>query len=527
MRWFDAYDGPWTRDEAAHLGRRAGFGRRPDELTRMVEWGLDRTVDGIVDYPVVDEELEAEIAALPEILAVDRNGQEKPVGSIKVPFYEWDLQNHWIFRMIRTRHPLQQQLQLFMHDHLVSDWQKVWATITDADVRGPTGFNRGALNPWTQKIVGRQYRLLRDASHGPYRALLRAVLRDPAMLIYLDNRINTKEKPQENFARELLELFTMGVGNYTEHDVREIARALTGEALNEREADHWPFEYEFQADRHDGEVKTVFGKEVRSDMPGGEADRIIDLILDHVSGAPISPAHARVPAAALHLAWKFLGWFVFESIPIDHPAVEELGAFFYETRVDGDNYQVREVLRKIFKSRFFHDESYRYRMVKHPMDYMVMAARNVELDEFACVTRWPLNKMGVPVWTAEMGMRLYGAPNVSGWEHGRAWINSGNLIARFNLAGGMSGADFMTPAYCDRLIAQGHVDSESDTEGIVEYFRARLLQAELRPAEKQSLDAMVAAIGASPSEADPSTVFQRRVRACFHVMMTFPRYQLK
>ncbi|MBI2481101.1 MAG: DUF1800 family protein, partial [Planctomycetia bacterium] len=179
MALLDVYSGPWTLNAAAHLGRRAGFGRRPDELQAMLDAGLDATVDAIVDYPAEDLALESQIAALPDILTLDKNGDVKAVGSMKVPYFEWDLQNNWIYRMIHTSSPLQQQLQLFMHDHLVSDWQKVWATITDVDVRAPNGFNRGALNPWTQKIVGRQYKLLREASNGPYRVLLRNILRDP------------------------------------------------------------------------------------------------------------------------------------------------------------------------------------------------------------------------------------------------------------------------------------------------------------------------------------------------------------
>ena len=525
MALLDPYTGPWTLDEAAHLGRRAGFGRRPDELKAIVDAGMDPTVDAIVDYPIVDSALEAQITAAPDILTLDRNGNVKQVGSMKVPYYEWDLQNNWIYRMIHTNNPLQQQLQLFFHDHLVSDWQKVWATITDVNVRKPGGFNRGALNPWTQKIVGRQYKLLRETGNGHYRAMLRNIMRDPAMLIYLDNRINSKEKPQENFARELMELFSMGVGNYTENDVREIARALTGEHLNEREEDQWPFEYEFVADKHDNRTKTVFGKKVFSTTPGEEANQIIDLILDEVTGADISQAHSRLPATALYMSWKFLNWFVLETTPIDHPAVEELGEFFYNTQADGDNYSVRELLRKIFKSQFFYGQAHRYAMYKHPMDYMVMAARNIELEEFSYETKWPGNKVNVPVWTTEMGMQLFGAPNVSGWTHRRAWINSGNLIARFNLANNMSSVDYMTDEYCDNLIASGHVDSQTDTAGIIEFFRARLLQTDLRPREMAALEDLMAAVATNARE--PSNVYRRQVRGCFHVMMTLPGYQLK
>ncbi|MDP6553734.1 MAG: DUF1800 family protein [Pirellulaceae bacterium] len=525
MALLDPYTGPWTLDEAAHLGRRAGFGRRPDELKKAVDAGVDAAVDAVVDYPIVDSALDTKFAGLPDTFTTLRNGEIKKNGGIKNPFYEWDLQNNWFFRMIHTNHPLQQQLHLFFHDHFVSDWQKVWATITDVDVRAPGGSNRGALTPWTQKIVSSQYKLLREAGKGPFRALLRKITRDPAMLIYLDNRINTKEKPQENFARELMELFSMGVGNYSEDDVREISRAMTGEHLNEREEDQWPFEYEFAADKHDDGVKTVFGKEVYSKTAGEEANQIIDLILDQVSSADISPAHSRLPATALYMSWKFLNWFVLETIPIDHPVVEQLGEHFYDTQADGDNYSVGELLRKIFKSQFFYDRAHRYAMYKHPMDYMIMAARNIELNEFSLETKWPARKNKVPVWTSEMGMQLFGAPNVSGWTHGRSWINSGNLIARFNLANNMSSNYYMTDQYCDDLITKGHVDSLTDTAGIIEFFRARLLQTDLRPEETAALEDLMAAVAAKPRQ--QSNVYRSQVRGCFHVMMTFPRYQMK
>ncbi|MBI2480467.1 MAG: DUF1800 family protein, partial [Planctomycetia bacterium] len=215
------------------------------------------------------------------------------------------------------------------------------------------------------------------------------------------------------------------------------------------------------------------------------------------------------------LSWKFLNWFVLETIPIDHPVVAELGEHFCETPAEGDNYNVRELLRKIFKSQFFYDNAHRYRMYKHPMDYMVMAARNIELNDFSYVAKWPLSKMGAPVWTAEMGMQLFGPPNVSGWSYGRAWINSGNLIARFNLANSMSSRDFMTDEYCDGLIAKGYVASEKDTAGIIEFFRARLLQTDLRPEELVALNDLITTVAAAQT-GEPGSPYQRQVRGCFH-----------
>jgi hypothetical protein len=147
------------------------------------------------------------------------------------------------------------------------------------------------------------------------------------------------------------------------------------------------------------------------------------------------------------------------------------------------------------------------------------------LNEFSYVTKWPTNKTHVPVWTSEMGMQLFAAPNVSGWTHGRAWINSGNLIARFNLANSMSSRDYMTDEYCDNLITSGHVDSRADTAGIIEFFRARLLQTDWRPGEVAALEDFMATVATHARE--PSNVYRRQARGCFHVMMTLPRYQLK
>jgi uncharacterized protein (DUF1800 family) len=341
------------------------------------------------------------------------------------------------------------------------------------------------------------------------------------MLVYLDNRLNTKEKPQENFARELMELFSMGVGNYTEEDVREIARALTGETLNERPEEQWPFTYEFDASKHDTGPKTVFGQTIQSAVPGEEANQVIDLIMDRVSNAPISAAHSRLPATSIYMSWKFIKWFVLETIPIDHSAVEELAEFFYANQAEGDNYNVRETLRRLLKSQFFFDTAHRSRMYKHPMDYMIMAARNLELDKWLYETEWAHNKVRIPVWAAAMGMQLLGAPNVSGWKHGREWINTGNLISRFNLANNMSDSRYMTDAWCDNLIANGHVDNAGDHAGIIEFFRARLIQQRLPFETATALSDFLNGVAGNGGG------FHRKVRGCFHIMMTSPQYQMK
>lgn len=523
MALLDPYTGPWTSDEAAHLARRAGFGARPSELPSMVAAGMSDSVDALVDYDPLDAALEALIDSLPT---------EGDLGRVKNPDRDNYLQGWWLYRMVHTSQPLQEQFTLFLHDHFVLEWTKVAKGVSNRVNLGNDGTDPGqrctggTLPPDSARkrrtitrLLRDQNELLRTAGHGPFRQTLRSITRDPAMLIYLDNRTNKKNRPQENYAREIMELFSMGVNNYSEDDVREVARAFTGETINRACEDDYPYDYVFNSSIHDTGFKSVFAEPPFNFTSDGEdTNHVIDLLLDRVSNSGITPAHSVLPATSLYVAWKFITWFVDETIGIDHPAVPELADFFRSTVAMGDIYNVRETLRRLFKSQLFFDPAYRYNMYKHPADFAVMALRNLEIEESSYTgnARKALE---------QMGMRLFSPPNVAGWNHGKAWINSSNQISRFNYADRLSGSGRMTNAYVDDLITAGHLADQQDHAGMIEYFRARLIQAPLRPEETTALNDFLQ--GVETASGSANSRYRRKVRGLAHIVMSLPRYQLK
>jgi uncharacterized protein (DUF1800 family) len=524
VAYLDPFTGPWTSKEAGHLARRTGFGATPTELASMVSAGMSSAVDTRVDYTPTDTALDTLISGLPSTTDNDQ---------IKSPTQSQHLEGWWIYRMVHSNQPLQQQFALFLHDTLCSEYGKLSNTVSTSSNDGNDGSQVGqvclvasgglAPDPDRQrKIV---LRLLRDQNaiftsqgHLGYINLLKTITRDPAMLIYLDNRLNVKGKAQENYAREVMELFSMGVGNYTEQDVREIARAFTGETIRTSCSLNWPYDYTYDSTKHDTLSKTVFSVTFNNAAAGADTNQVIDLITSRISNSGITPAHQTLPATSIYMAWKFVTWFVSESIPMSHAAVVELATFFYNnTTPNGYRYDVRETLRKLFKSQFFYDNAYYYKMYKHPPDYMVSALRNLGIDDTS-YTGTAYSRL------RSMGMRLFQPPNVAGWNHGRAWINSGNLIARFNYADRISTSTLLTDAYVDNLITSGAVVNTNDNAGILNYLSQRLLQDALTPEETAPFTTFFNSITTGTAT---QTQYRRKVRGAAHLMMTMPRYQLK
>ncbi len=522
MALLDRYTGPWTEKEAAHLARRAGFGATPAELTNLVAMGLDAAVSSFVDFSPNATAMEAILAALPN--------DTSDKGNLR----NWTQRQHfegwWLYRMAKTDQPMQEQLALFLHDTLVSDFPKTTTGFSSLINLGNDGSTPGQIcttgtlppdsnrqRKETMRLLSNQLRLFRESGALSYRELVRSVTRDPAMLLYLDNYLNTKTKPQENYGREVMELFSMGVGNYSENDVKEVSKALTGETVVTSCALNFPYTHTFNAATHDTGTKTVFGVSFNNAAPGADTDFVIDLIFDRISGAAITPAHSTLPAASIYISWSLLRWFLNDGITLGDPAVVEAAAIFNATSTNGYRYDVRELLRTLLSSQVFYDPANYYNMVKRPPDFAVMALRSLAIDE----SSW---SSGLPNAVTAMGMRLYGAPNVAGWDHGRAWIDSGTVRARFHYADRLSGSTRFTDAMCDALITNGFVASISDNAGIVEYFRARLIQEALRPEELAELSAFMTGVDAgAPSQSR----FRRKVRGVLHLMMCLPRYQLK
>ena len=343
------------RLQIGHLLRRAGFGAGPGELETFIDMGVADTVDYLIDYRSVDD-----------------SALEERLGSLDLDLENLgDLQRWAMLRMIYTKRQLQEKMVLFWHGMLTSAFKKVG--------RGPYMLN--------------QDQLFREQALGNYPVLLKAVSRDPAMLIWLDSRVNKKSAPNENFARELMELFSMGPGPYTEKDVRESARAFTGSLLRRKV-------YEFAPSLHDNGVKTFLGN-----SGNFNGDDIIDLIMEH-------------PATSPFISRKLFSFFAYDDP--DAETVTQLAAEF-----TAGGFSVEKLVRRILTSpEFYSDRAYRTK-IKSPPELVASAIRTLGIET---------DGRGLNGLTARMGMILFNPFDVSGWPGGPAWINSSTLLQRINFA---------------------------------------------------------------------------------------------
>jgi len=375
----------WDRSKAAQLLRRAGFGGTPGEVDRLFALGVNGAVDWLVEYraipyepapPPVDPLLLEPLDRF-ELRAMTPEQREQYLGqrrrAERRTFEEVRL--WWIERMVESPRPLEEKMTLFWHGHFTSGMREV-------------------LNALFMK---EQNEFLRRRALDNFRELLRGISRDRAMLVYLDGRNNVKAQPNENYARELLELFTLGVGNYTEADVKAAARAFTG----------WTFDqhgFVFRWRQHDGGIKTFLGRTGRWD-----GDDIIDIILEQ-------------PACARFLAGKLLEFFCRPDPP--RALVERLAR---EIRVQ--KYELKPVLKTLLRSQAFYHPDSRGCLVKSPVEIVVGTLRT--LGQPAA------DLLAVERAMAAMGQELMQPPNVKGWDGGPAWINTATLFLRYNTVGGI------------------------------------------------------------------------------------------
>jgi hypothetical protein len=549
-------DGPWTDCEAAHLYRRAGFGARPDERTAAVGAGdqaafraaVDNLVDVFPEDPHLDQAAGSSAGTYGDPFS-DFPNDLTDLGQLKDPLTEEALIGRWLYRMQYTSQPLQEQFPLFLHDHMVTEITKIYNTVPDIVNLGNDGSNilqycsTGTLGPdllrklrMVRDIAQGQIDLFRSQGFDSFHDLLVAITRDPAMLIYLDNFLNFAGAAQENFAREVMELFSMGVGNYSEQDIKEIAKCLTGESFPDflECESNFSFESGFWPAIHEPGDKFVFGQTISEDFTGQETLDVIDGIMSKVAVNPnvsgLPAPYNDLPATSVYTAWKLLTWFVSHDIqllPTPDPVVLELAHYLRGT--DDAPYpqrrypfDIRAALGKLFTSRFFYDDAYHHAMFKNPAEFIVSALRAVDTHEtYSAINGGPSDYLQV------LGMRLYSPPNVAGWNHGSAWLATGAIIHRFNYAfrlahfllGGPEG-----DAYCDNLLQTngGPLVDEFDHVGIVEHFRARLLQQELSTDEH---DLLIGFLDNMPYGGIGQ--YRLKIRGTIQMMMTMPKFFTK
>lgn len=541
-------DGPWSDREAAHLYRRAGFGATPEERAEAIGDGTQTAfraaIDALVNVSALDPHLDQPggtgSGSYGDPLA-DLPDDDSDLGKVKSPDNLVPLIGRWLYRMRYTSQPLQEQLTLFYHDHFVSEFSKIAPVIFGAIV-GSGCYPDATDEEIDQLVFGKtvegmltQNDLYRHIGFDNFRDMLLAVTRDPAMLVYLDNIGNRKGRAQENYAREMMELFSMGVGNYSEQDIREIAKCLTGETVPSFDcASDFDGSYGFLPSIHETGTKLVFGETIPFSNTGSETEQVIDLLMDKVSVAPFvetQPApYNDLPATAVYISWKLLSWFVNNTVSLDPPSPEVLELAHYMRGTDNAaypqrrfRYDIRACLRKIFLSKYFYQESQFFAMYKNPADFVVGALRALGIqDQFT-------SDNGPGVQMVTMGMILFIPPNVSGWQHGPAWVTSGSMISRYNYADYLTEFQaFLNPQWAgeiQNLLAAngGPIIDENDFGGLVDYFTDRLIQDDLTEEERSLLINFLAGM---PSN-NALTRFRDRVLGLIHVMLTLPKAHLK
>ncbi len=350
--------GEWNRKWIAHLFRRAGFGATPAEVDKALAQGLSKTLTHFMTG-------EADAAERLELLTETGQYYTEPV----------NLRVWWLYAMTEGGHPLREKLSLFWHNHFATSYAKVRNT----------------------KLMYEQNVTIRKHALGKFRPFLLDMSRDTAMLVWLDSNRNVKGAPNENYAREVMELFSLGVGNYTEKDIQEAARALTG----------WHHDaevktFEFNRELHDTGEKTVFGKTGK--WTGTD---VVKLCCDQ-------------DACAKFLVSKLYAFLVSETPP-PKALLAPLADQFRKS-----DYDIAAIAKTMLGSKlFFSEHAYRNR-VKWPVECALGAVRS------AIAERIPLADVVDPL--AKMGQALFSPPNVKGWRTGTDWLNSATLLARNNFA---------------------------------------------------------------------------------------------
>jgi uncharacterized protein (DUF1800 family) len=361
---------PWSLRNVAHLHRRAGLGATWAELQRDLKDGTAASVDRLLRPPEADAEER-------DILASLRDGILTSPGTEGERLKAW-----WLYRILYHPDRLREKLTLFWHGHFATSDSKVQNV----------------------PLMLRQNELLRRHALGKFPNLLTEIIADPAMLVWLDGGASRKERPNENFAREFLELFTLGVGHYTEADIREAARAFTGWVPAEGERGFRPPRaFRYDPAQSDGGVKTFLGE-----TGAWTAADIVRITL-------------KQPACAEFLCRKLYRFFVSDG---EDPPPELLGPLAEELR--NHHYSIGHLVGVILRSRQFYSKAAYRRVFKSPVEFSAGLVRALEV---------PRSNLRLPA-LAEMcgaqGQDLFYPPNVKGWDGGSRWINVAALLARSN-----------------------------------------------------------------------------------------------
>jgi uncharacterized protein (DUF1800 family) len=457
-------DNPWDVKKAGHLFRRASFGATWEELEAALKDGPQRTIDRLLQGGPGQEAFDQRTAELAHSIVRVNNGQQARA---------W-----WLYRMLYGPHPLREKLTLFWHNHFATSNAKVQNA----------GFMLG------------QYELLRRHALGSFRTLLQEISHDPAMMVWLDTRDSKKGNPNENYARELMELFSLGLGHYTEKDIREAARAFTGWEIHGTQA-------AFNPAQHDAGEKTVLGK--KGKFQGSD---IVALCLEQ-------------PAAPAFLVGKLYHFLVSETVPASPELLAPLTERFRQS-----DYDFGALVETMLRSNlFFAPEVYRTR-IKSPIDFALGICRPFRPLEESDPNhrRGRIGTVALASALEELGQNVLYPPSVKGWDGGPTWLNGQTLLFRQNLALALTSTqdsrfgDSLDPA----LLAQRHGVPAGPR--LVDFFLRLFLQSDV-PAESR---ARVLEYATHTPEQKLPVYFTAEdraaqpARALCHLVLALPEFQL-
>jgi len=444
--WKPTRTQPWDLRWAAHLYRRAAFGADWQTLEDAVEQGCEDSVERL-------------LVGGDGVAQFDQDSNEQARGLVEQAYRNTlQLEGLWLQRMLHSPHPLLEKMTLFWHGHFATSYGKVGRV----------------------RLMQRQNNLLRQHALGKFGLLLSDIVRDPAMLIWLDASENVKGKPNENLAREIMEAFTLGHGNFSEHDVQAAARAFTGWQVVDGESQL------VEAD-HDDETKTLLGQ------TGAWGDQDVTRIL------------LEQPQTARFVVLKLFRFFISESEEPPPALVEPLAREFRES-----DYDIARLMGIMLRSNLFFSElAYRQR-VKSPIEFVLGLVHHLRVGPPAVPAAQLARQL------EGLGQRLYSPPNVFGWSGGEGWINAMSLLGRQNVAFVLAQDPFRKDG--PTKLAARYAGPTAQEK--VDFFCALFLDGNISPASRQKLIQFLEGDEASAaSEAE-------RLRDAAHLILLLPEYQL-
>ena len=476
-----------------HILRRMGFGASPAELAAWSALPIDSVIDRLLNYESLSTDHDSKIGQ-PEYVGITTAAGQPFSPNTLIN----DARQRWLFRMIHSQRPLEEKMALFWHNHFATAYSKINGAVgqeratrmMDNDPASLAGSEPGMI----QK--------LRQFATGSFPGMLMAMAKDPAMVYWLDSQLNTRLRPQENFGREIMELFSLGIGNYTEQDVYTAARVFTGfnwQIVGDRTSvtgSYYTFLYR-NADHDTNAKEFTFpiyldgGKIIPARAAANGEQDALDFIL----------ALARHPATARRLATRLYKFFVNETSEPDPSLVSAMSNAYL-----GGNYMIKPMLRTLFTSPQFRDPANFFQRYSWPIEYVVKTIKETGWTGFT------VNSAITPL--LNMGQALFEPPDVNGWETGPGWISTSSMLTRMNFASALAANQRFN-------LARDAQPYRATPERVLEYMLARYRTMGYSAQATQAMAEYLRSTAWTGTDAQ----LQQRVPGLAHLIMGSGEYQ--